>query len=91
MKKTKNQFVRTPKQLKELIKEGHNNFALVLAGGLGIYSRKTIKYSDKTKQYSITNHIDNSKQKLTEKELMNESYTLIGKALKLKSLIAIIN
>ena len=89
MKKTNNQFVKDIKHLKELIKQKHTEFALILMGG-GAYSRKTINYSNKTKKFRIINHIDDSKQSLTKKQLMDEDYTLIGKAIPLRSLIAII-
>ena len=57
----------------------------------GVFSRKTIKYNTKTKKYAVINHIDDSKQFLTEKEIMNKKITLIGKAMFLRSLIALIN
>ncbi len=88
-KKSNNQFVKTIPQLIELSEQGHNDFALVLGGGM-CYSKKTIKYNPKTEKFTITNHIDNSKQRLTEKQLMDDKLTLIGKALSKKSLIAII-
>lgn len=90
-KRTNNQFVRNIEHLKELIKQKHNDYALVLAGGkLGIFSRKTIDYIPKIKKFRIINHIDDSKTFLTEKELLDERHTLIGKAIPLKSLICII-
>lgn len=89
--KTKNQFVKNIDQLIELTEKGHHDYAIVLAGGLGLYSRKTIKYNKKTKKFSIYNHIDDSKMSLTHKELMDETITNIGKAMPLNSLIAIID
>lgn len=89
MKKTKNQFVTSIEQLIKLIKKDNYNYAVVLGGG-GIYSRKDIDYNEKTKKFKIINHIDETKQNLTKKQLMNPDYTLIGKAMSLNSLIAII-
>lgn len=57
----------------------------------GCFSRKTIKYNPKTQLYSIINHIDDSKQSLTDRQIMNKAETLIGKAMKLRSLIALID
>lgn len=88
--KTNNQFVKSLSQLKELIKQGHTNYALVLGGG-GMFSRKEINYSEKTKKFKIINRIDESKQTLTEKEIMDDSLTHIGKAMPLNCLIALID
>ena len=88
--KTSNQFVTSLTHLAELIKQGHTDYAIVLAGGIGIFSRKTIKYSERTKRFNIINHIDESKQNLSAQQLLNEKYTLIGKAIPLNCLIAII-
>ena len=88
--KTKNQFVKSLDQLKELIKLGHTEYALVLGGG-GMFSRKDINYNEKTKKFKILNHIDDSKMILTEKEIMDRNITLIGAAMPLNSLIALID
>lgn len=63
---------------------------MLLAGG-GAFSRKTIKYDPKTKKYYVTNHIDESKQIFTGIELINNRGTLIGKAISMRSLIALID
>lgn len=89
-KKTNNQFVKSLTQLKELIALGHHDYALVLGGG-GMFSRKEIDYNEKTKKFKIINRIDESKQTLSEKEIMDEEYTLIGKAMPLNSLVALID
>lgn len=88
-KKTKNEFVTTTNQLLNLIEKNHYNYAVLLAGGL-IYSRKTIHYNKKTNKFIVINHVDESIQKLTETELLDDQYTNIGKAMPLNSLIAII-
>jgi len=91
MKKTKskNQIVQNINHLIELCGKGHQDYRLLLNGGA--YSRKTIKYSPKTKKFSITNHIDESKQKLTISEIVTGKETNIGKGILLSSLIAIID
>ena len=89
-----NQFVLNLKQLDKLISQGHKEYALVLAGGLGVYSRKTITKSkfpvNMKHKYTIINHIDDTTQHLSAEELMNHRITNIGKAMPLKCLIAII-
>lgn len=87
--KTKNKFVKNTTQLKKLLSEGYHEYALLLAGGIAI-SYKTIKYSAWNHKFQIINHIDDSRQELTEKELKDREYTLIGATMPLKSLIAII-
>jgi hypothetical protein len=60
-----------------------------LAGTAGkVFSRKTIWYYPKDKKpFEIWNHIDDTEQKLTEKQLMNKEWTNIGLALRRHSLI----
>lgn len=84
-----NQFIRCVENIQDLTAQKHKEYVIRLNSG--IYSRKTIEYIKTKNKYKITNHIDNSKQILTEKELMNEKITHIGKAMKLRALIAIIN
>jgi len=60
-------------------KKSHD-FVMHLNGG--VFSRKTIRKNNKEDKYSVLNHIDNCKQILTSKELMDESITNIGKAIK---------
>lgn len=90
MNKTNNKFVTNINNLIELIKEGHIHYAIVLDSGLGIYSRKTIDYNKKTKRFVVINHIDNSTQILTKKQIMNPNYTNISKAIPLNCLICVI-
>lgn len=82
-----NQFIRCPENMQDLSGQKQYNYAVMLAGS-GIYSRKTIRYIKKTGKYSITNHIDETRQSLTEKELMK---SLIGKAMPARCLIALID
>ena len=55
-----------------------------LALNYGLYSRKTIRWDGKV--FHIHNHIDESRQKLTEAQLFTESN--IGKGIEKKALIS---
>ena len=74
------------KDLKNLLSEGYYEYLIALAGG-GVFSRKSIYYHPKEKEFQITNWIDDSDQLLTQKQLMSKSYTNIGYALKRRALI----
>jgi hypothetical protein len=87
--KTKNKFVKDIDHLKELIKKGQHEYALLLGGGTA-YSLKDIEYDPKKDIFTIFNYIDESTIKLTTKEVEKGDYTHIGTAIPLKSLIAII-
>lgn len=88
-KKNHNQFVRYLENIQDLSGQKLYEYAMLLNGNA--YSRKTIKYNPKTKLYSITNHIDNSKQVLSKKQILNKKITLIGEAMIKRSLIALID
>lgn len=87
-KKNNNQYVKSVEQLHELIDQGHNEFAILLNGPC--FSRKTIEYNRKSHKFIVFNHIDDTDQKLTVEELMNDNITNIGKAIRLSALVAII-
>lgn len=70
--------------LKDAIKDGNTGYAILLGGGVA-FSRKTIKL--KGKMFRIKNHIDDSIQLLTEKQLLNSDYTHIGEAMKKGALV----
>ncbi len=74
------------RDLKKLISEGYNEYRIILSGGL-MFSRKDITFNEKLKKFKIINHIDDSEQFLTEKELLDNSFTNIGQALKKRALI----
>ena len=57
--------------------DGEADFALLLQ--FGLFSRKTIRYDDATKLFSIWNHIDDTGEELTEDELRK---TNIGRAIR---------
>jgi hypothetical protein len=68
--------------LREALSRRQNEFRLLLQGGL--YSRKTIKLSADGR-FKVVNHIDDTAQKLTGRQLYTESN--IGKAMKHGALI----
>jgi len=74
------------KGLNKILADGkEHEFALMLAGGL-CFSRKTIKLT-KSGKYKITNHIDDTRQLLTAKQIMDSSYTNIGEGLTKRALL----
>lgn len=84
---TKPNYPLTLEKFKKILSDGMaHEFKIVLNGGA--YSRKTI-YLRENGRYSILNHIDDSRQTLTEKALFDESRTNIGKAINLNSLYQI--
>ena len=84
-KKTTQKAITSITKLRELTNKEAKTFWLVLNHGL--YSKKKIKYNTKTKTFSILNFIDDSRQKLTEKQMNNQKFTNIGLAIKKHALI----
>ena len=82
-----NQFVRCVENIQDLSGQEKYEYAVVLGGGL-MYSKKDIEYNKKTKKYRVFNYIDETKETLTEKELLKSH---IGEAMKKRSLIALID
>lgn len=77
------------KGLNKILKDKKpHEFALILAGG-SCFSRKTISLTS-TNKYHIINHIDDSMQTLTAKQIMDTSYTNIGEGLRKKALALIL-
>ena len=72
--------VKSLSHLKKLVANKTGDFRMQLNGG--VFSRKYISYYPDKKRFWITNCIDDSEQDLTEKDIMNEKETLIGKAIK---------
>lgn len=73
-------FTKIPSvdKMKEVLADGDmHDFVLLFNGGL--FSRKTIWLIGK--KFHIENHIDNSHQRLTEKEIINGRETNIGEAI----------
>jgi len=88
MKKHHNQFVRCLENIQDLSGQKLYDYAITLGVA---YSRKTIKYNEKANTYTITNHIDNSKQTLNSNQIMDTKCTNVGKAMKMRCLIALID
>lgn len=87
-RKNNNQYVKSIERLHELIDQGHDEYVILLNGGA--FSRKTINYNKRSNKFIIINHIDDTTQKLTAEELMDEGQTNIGKAISFGALVAII-
>jgi hypothetical protein len=73
------QRVRSLAHLKKLSAVGAE-FCILLRFGLVSY--KHIRWDEKRKMFRVVNRIDGMRESLTEKQLMNRSYTNIGYALK---------
>lgn len=76
---------KKPKRVKNLdeLKAG-GDFAIVL--NFGLVSRKEISYDKAHDKFHICNLIDGSNQTLTSKQIMDETRTNIGTALKMGAL-----
>ncbi|MFC1766821.1 hypothetical protein ACFL6U_32695, partial [Planctomycetota bacterium] len=81
---TKDRRIRTVEQLKELAKKGLECFIL-LNGGLR--SSKFIDYDPNDNSFYVFNYVDDSEQKLTESQLLDDAYTNIGEAMNKGALI----
>ncbi len=79
MKNSNMKPINTIKELKEEAVKGADFYILLKHG---LVSRKTIRYDKKKKIFTVYNHIDDTKQKLTEKELLLLRYTNIGRAIR---------
>lgn len=78
MNKPVNKPVSDIDDLRTRVLDGRTNYAILLAGGLA-HSRKTIRMTGVLGRWRITNHIDDTRQTLTDAELWTESN--IGTAL----------
>lgn len=65
---------------KDANKDGGQGFYIALKGG--IRSSKHISWDEYEKTFWVLNEVDDSEQELAETELMDESITNIGKAIK---------
>jgi hypothetical protein len=85
MKKSTHTRVEDIKHLKKLLADGKPmDFLMQLGGGL-VVSRKTMELVLKGKHkgdFIVYNHIDDSEDYVTEKELMDKEYTNIGEAIE---------
>jgi uncharacterized protein YaaR (DUF327 family) len=71
-------------KLKELSKNGVECYIRLVGG---FRSSKYIFYNEAKKRFEIINYIDDTKQSLTEKQLMDSQYTNIGVAMQFNALI----
>ncbi len=92
MTKIKPKFVKSLAELKKLatpedLEDWGDGFecGIALSGGL-ISSRKTIWYDPKKKKFIVMNHIDDTEQTLTDKQIMSQKYTNVGYAITKKAL-----
>lgn len=75
--------------LRKRVLSGETEYAILLAGGLA-YSRKTIRLGSKAgvgRVWVVVNHIDDTRQKLTDAELWTDSH--IGEALDKGALVVV--
>ena len=75
--------IKTLKQLKANCKDTFEEFFILL--NYNLKSSKTIEYLPTIKIFNVINEIDNTRQTLTEKEIINDDITNIGKAIRLGS------
>ncbi len=78
-------IILSTQHLKELVKNNSIECYILINGGLK--SSKLIDYDDQKNRFIIYNYIDDTTQRLTEKQLYNESLSNIGKAIKYGALI----
>jgi len=81
-RKTKYKVIKTIEELKKLASDGLDCFIVL---NYGLRSSKFINWTGE--KFKILNLIDGSRQTLSEKQLMDKSWTNIGEALKKKALI----
>lgn len=78
--------VKSISQLNDILSDKKvHEFRTILNGGM--FSRKDM--NKKRGYYHITNHIDDSKQKLTEEQLTDLEYTNIGMSIKKGALVCV--
>lgn len=69
-------------ELKKEAKEA-SEFLIQLRGG--VVSRKVIQWDEDANKFWILNCIDDTEQCLTEKQIINDKYSLIGEAIMKKA------
>jgi hypothetical protein len=74
----------TTDELRASVRAGQHEFGILLAGGMAI-SRKTIRL--RGGKWQVKNHIDGTRQTLTDAELWTESN--IGEALDKNALVTL--
>lgn len=71
--------VKSVAHLREMVRAGHHDFFVVLAGGLARRSKEIDVDSDG--KFYVFNEIDGTEDVLTEEELMDRNITNIGYAI----------
>lgn len=71
--------VTSTEQLKRMTQEGVHDFFILLNGGAR--SSKQVDYNPHDQRFYIENEIDGTRQRLSERNLLNERHTNIGKAI----------
>ena len=71
--------IASMKQLKTESEQGAEFFILL---NHGLRSSKDIVWDAQAKKFHIFNHIDQTEQHLTERQVLDESFTNIGYAMK---------
>jgi len=66
---------------KEANTEEGRDFFILLAHGW-LRSSKWIRWDDDERRFFVRNEIDDTEQELTEKQIMDNDYTLIGEAIE---------
>jgi hypothetical protein len=75
--------INNTRALRQAIAQGHHDFRLCLRGG--VFSRKTISVCADGR-FQVVNHIDDTEQKLTGRQLYTQSN--IGSGMRLQALLA---
>ena len=80
-KETMNKRIRTIGQLKELAKDESGLNCFILLNGC-LRSSKYIRYYPEDNSFFVLNLIDDSEQELTESQILDDTYSNIGQAMK---------
>jgi hypothetical protein len=83
---TMDKRIRTIGQLKELAKDESGLNCFILLNGC-LRSSKYIRYYPEDNSFFVLNLIDDSEQELTESQILDDTYSNIGQAMKKGCLI----
>lgn len=75
------EHIKNVSALRQALNQGQSNFRVHLRGG--IFSRKTITLCAADGRFNIVNHIDESVQQLTGRQLYSRS--IIGDAMRMRA------
>lgn len=74
--------INSIEDLNRALDEELNDFFILLGGGL-LRSSKRIEYAENPDSYHVYHSIDDTEEKLTAEEMMDEEKSNIGKAMRL--------